>query len=36
MSVTAAKAGWAAMQAATKYAVICLAKVIFMEISCEN
>jgi len=24
------------MQAATKYAVICLAKVIFMEISCEN
>jgi len=36
MSVTAANAGWAPMQAATKYAAVCFAKVIFIEISCES
>jgi hypothetical protein len=36
MSVTAAKAGWAAMQAATRYAAVCFAKVIFIEVSRES
>ena len=36
MSVTPAKAGWAAMQAATRYAVVFFAKLIFITISLRN